>query len=231
MSDDYQVRKDIDRLINDTYNLEDNSLKLVQFADDTNLYITINDVTRKMTIDEIISDYYNKSEIQTAIDGKADSEHTHTKSQITDFPTLATVATTGSYTDLSNKAHNHTLSDITDYTDTEWIEVEYSSGYTRYGTNRGVYYRRRGNIVELQGEWGTTATSGTYPSSGGEIATIPSSIAPSKIINIRMQGSQTNTYLLTIGTSGSINWSRYGVTGDTELPYYVWGNVHAVWTI
>jgi hypothetical protein len=29
--------------------------------------------------------------------------HTHTKSQITDFPTLATVATSGSYDDLSNK--------------------------------------------------------------------------------------------------------------------------------
>ena len=30
------------------------------------------------------------------------SSHTHTKSQITDFPTLATVATSGSYNDLSN---------------------------------------------------------------------------------------------------------------------------------
>lgn len=31
------------------------------------------------------------------------SKHTHTKSNITDFPTLATVATSGSYNDLSNK--------------------------------------------------------------------------------------------------------------------------------
>lgn len=31
------------------------------------------------------------------------SSHTHTKSNITDFPTLATVATSGSYNDLSNK--------------------------------------------------------------------------------------------------------------------------------
>ena len=31
------------------------------------------------------------------------SSHTHTKSQVTDFPTLATVATSGSYNDLSNK--------------------------------------------------------------------------------------------------------------------------------
>lgn len=31
------------------------------------------------------------------------SSHTHTKSDITDFPTLAAVATSGSYNDLSNK--------------------------------------------------------------------------------------------------------------------------------
>ena len=31
------------------------------------------------------------------------SSHTHTKSDITDFPTLATVATSSSYNDLSNK--------------------------------------------------------------------------------------------------------------------------------
>ena len=33
----------------------------------------------------------------------AQVSHTHTKSDITDFPTLATVATSGSYNDLSNK--------------------------------------------------------------------------------------------------------------------------------
>ena len=42
------------------------------------------------------------------IKAKADAiyakiNHTHTKSQITDFPTLATVATSGSYNDLTNK--------------------------------------------------------------------------------------------------------------------------------
>ena len=37
------------------------------------------------------------------LSGKANSSHTHTKSEITDFPTLATVATSGSYNDLSNK--------------------------------------------------------------------------------------------------------------------------------
>ena len=38
-----------------------------------------------------------------AIQGKADSSHTHTISNITNFPTLATVATSGNYNDLTNK--------------------------------------------------------------------------------------------------------------------------------
>ncbi len=46
---------------------------------------------------------YSKSETDSLLGGKANSSHTHTKSQITDFPSLSTVATSGSYSDLSNK--------------------------------------------------------------------------------------------------------------------------------
>ena len=42
------------------------------------------------------------AEHSTQIAGKAPLVHTHTKSQITDFPTLANVATSGSYNDLNN---------------------------------------------------------------------------------------------------------------------------------
>ena len=41
--------------------------------------------------------------ITGALNGKANSSHTHTKSDITDFPTLHTVATSGSYNDLLDK--------------------------------------------------------------------------------------------------------------------------------
>src|SRR5574344_115166 len=51
--------------------------------------------------------------IKTAVDGKANSSHTHTKSQITDFPTLATVATSGSYNDISNKPTIPTVNNAT----------------------------------------------------------------------------------------------------------------------
>lgn len=46
---------------------------------------------------------YSKSEADTLLSSKASSSHKHTKSEITDFPSLATVATSGSYNDLSNK--------------------------------------------------------------------------------------------------------------------------------
>ena len=43
----------------------------------------------------------------------ATKAHTHTKSQITDFPALATVATSGSYTDLANKPAIPTVNNAT----------------------------------------------------------------------------------------------------------------------
>ena len=42
------------------------------------------------------------AEHTAALSVKAPLVHTHTKSDITDFPALATVATSGSYNDLSN---------------------------------------------------------------------------------------------------------------------------------
>ena len=51
--------------------------------------------------------------INNALSGKSDTGHTHTKSEITDFPTLATVATSGSYNDLSNKPTIPTVNNAT----------------------------------------------------------------------------------------------------------------------
>lgn len=41
--------------------------------------------------------------VNDALTGKSDTGHSHTVSDISDFPTLSTVATSGSYNDLSNK--------------------------------------------------------------------------------------------------------------------------------
>ena len=50
-----------------------------------------------------LSSYYTSTQVDTKLSGKANSSHTHAVSQISDFPTLAKVATSGSYSDLSNK--------------------------------------------------------------------------------------------------------------------------------
>ena len=43
------------------------------------------------------------------LSGKADASHTHTKSEITDFPALAAVATTGNYNSLTDKPTIHNV--------------------------------------------------------------------------------------------------------------------------
>ena len=56
--------------------------------------------------------------------GVADASHTHTTSQITDFPSLATVATTGDYDDLTDKPTIPSkVSDLTN-------DAGYITGYT-----------------------------------------------------------------------------------------------------
>ena len=65
---------------------------------------------------------YTKSEVDTLLNGKADSSHTHTKSQITDFPSYGTTANTiceGNDSRLSDArtptSHTHSKSEITDF--------------------------------------------------------------------------------------------------------------------
>lgn len=48
---------------------------------------------------------------KVVLTGKADAVHTHVKTDITDFPSLATVATSGSYSDLTNKPSIPTVTD------------------------------------------------------------------------------------------------------------------------
>ena len=97
-------------------------------TEDNKLYIYLGHMTSavnmELALDHPIFEYkdngirlyrdtYTTAEVDTLLNGKSDtghthtgyanSTHTHTKNQITDFPTLSTVATTGSYNDLSDK--------------------------------------------------------------------------------------------------------------------------------
>ena len=63
----------------------------------------INGLTQSSHADGTALSAYQGKVLNDAINGKANSSHEHTVSNITDFPTLATVATSGNYNDLSNK--------------------------------------------------------------------------------------------------------------------------------
>ena len=65
--------------------------------------LSSNGITVDSTLDATSSNAVSNSVVSNALDGKSDVGHTHTVSDVTDFPTLATVATSGSYNDLSNK--------------------------------------------------------------------------------------------------------------------------------
>lgn len=69
--------------------------------------VAITDSNKKITVSSITSAELDcldgvTGSIQTQINDKADTNHSHTISDISNFPVLATVATTGNYNDLSN---------------------------------------------------------------------------------------------------------------------------------
>lgn len=93
--------------------------------------------------------------------GAARGSHSHIKSEITDFPTLATVATSGSYNDLSNKP---TIpSAVTETTVSGW-------GFTKNaGTVTSVAVKLNGTTK------GTITSSGTIDL-GTVVSTLTSTV-------------------------------------------------------
>ena len=203
MGDDYQLRKDIDKVLSDLYDYNE-GLKVPLFKEGSPLkYISTQSDEEEQrdagTIDAIL-EYYGLIDIDEKVDGKSDIGHTHT------------------------------LSEITDYEDISWTNVSFESGYSNYPDSATVQYQRKGNVVELSGVW-TTSAERDATTSPVVFCTIPSSVAPSKPVRVRCQGSQANDYLLTIDTSGNVGWSRYGAGTNSNLPKDVWGIAHAVWII
>ena len=113
--------------------------------------------------------------------------------------------------------------------DTDWEEVTFKKGYTRYGEASSVYIRRKGNLVELIGVWKTTlkkdASYDYVP-----FASIPSELQPSRTVNTVCFGQGKNTYMLTV-SGNTLYWSRYGTNTNIGLEAGSFGHVHCMWTI
>ena len=163
-----------------------------------------------------ISDYYyKKTEIDTMMNGKANTSHTHS---------AATLETDG-FLSMQDKDKLDNLS-----YDSGWQEVTFKSGYTRYSNSQSVYVRRKGDLVELVGVWKTTskknASYDLVP-----FAAISGELAPMRPINTVCFGRGRNIYMLTVDTDATLCWSRYGVSTNTDLESGDFGHVHCMWTI
>ena len=113
--------------------------------------------------------------------------------------------------------------------DTDWQEVTFKSGYTRYGDASSVYIRRKGNLVELTGVWKTTSKkSASYDYV--PFASIPSELKPTKTVNTVCFGQGKSTYMLTV-SGDTLYWSRYGVSTNADLDTGSFGHVHCMRTI
>ena len=136
---------------------------------------------------------YSKSEVDTLLNGKSDTSHTHTSSDITDFPTLATVAASGSYNDLSNKPTIPTkVSDLTN--DSGFLT---SSGSCNYANSAGTASSAT-----------TAETVSTSVNAGSTKAIMQCTIAENDAFRI-MAGGETNGGWLEIATSDDANEPIY----------------------
>ena len=113
--------------------------------------------------------------------------------------------------------------------DSDWQEVTFKPGYTRYGDASSVYIRRKGDFVELIGVWKTTSKkSASYDYV--PFASIPSELKPTKTVNTVCFGQGKSTYMLTV-SGDTLYWSRYGVSTNADLDTGSFGHVHCMWTI
>ena len=121
-------------------------------------------------------------------------------------------------------SHTHTSYD------SGWQEVTFKPGYAKYNNSTSVYIRRKGDFVELVGVWKTTskknASSNPVP-----FASIPDELKPTKSMNVICPGQGMNRYVLTVENSGTLKWSRYGMSTNADLDTGDFGSVHCMWTI
>ena len=163
-----------------------------------------------------ISDYYyKKTEIDTMMNGKANTSHTHS---------TATLETDG-FLSKQDKAKLDNLS-----YDSGWQEVTFKSGYAKYNNSTSVYVRRKGDIVELNGVWKTTSKKNAA-SNPVPFASIPDELKPTKAINVVCPGTGKHNYRLTVDTDANLKWSQYGTNTSIGLETNHFGHVHCMWTI
>lgn len=113
---------------------------------------------------------------------------------------------------------------------TEWVNITLENTFKSYDTEQTPVYRCIGRVVEIDG---AISPKVTYTSNSSKVrfGSIPIKYAPKKPIYILCQGSQKNTWLLSILANGELTVSRYGLTDYTTVDTSAWLTFHAVYTI
>ena len=145
-------------------------------------YIDTNFINKTNIVDNLTSTDTDKplsanqgKVLKTAVDGKASSSHTHSKTDISDFHSLSNVATSGSYTDLSNKPNIPSkTSDITN--DGDGTNAFIKDNDSRLTDSRTPTSHTHGNLSN-DGKIGSTAKLPIITGTNGILTTGNSSIA------------------------------------------------------
>ncbi|MEE3404537.1 MAG: hypothetical protein VZR73_10680 [Acutalibacteraceae bacterium] len=162
------------------------------------------------------------AEHTSALSGKAPLVHTHTKSDITDFPAYGNAAGTiceGNDSRLSDArtpvAHTHTKSDVTDLLNSDFIPSannSYNLGFSSYQWNnlyaKNYYYNGVAWGLDKDNTWtnNNTYQGNLYHKSGYSTlvkGTIPSSTAYyGSFRHITYDGTEMNLFRGYVGTTG-----------------------------
>ena len=159
--------------------------------------------------------YFTQAEVTSKLTSKANVNHTHS---------IATLETDG-FLSKQDKAKLDNLS-----YDSDWQEVTFKPGYSRYNDSSSVYIRRKGDFVELNGVWKSTSKK-SAASNPVPFASIPIELKPKKSITITCPGQGKHNYRLTVDTDANLRWSQYGINTSIGLETSSFGHVHCMWMI
>lgn len=169
------------------------TLKDVAFSGSYNDLINKPTISEEIDVDDSLNinsdNPVTNSAITTAINGKANTNHSHTKNQITDFPTLSNVATTGSYNDLLDKP---TISDEIDVDDS--LNVNSDNPVTNSAITTAINNKANTNHTHTKNQitdfpnLSNVAFSGSYD----DLINKPEISSSGEIVNIGFGFDRTN---------------------------------------
>lgn len=142
----------VNAALNDKADKDDIPTKTSDLKNDSNFIADPNyqHITVESTLSKTSTNPVQNKVIKEALDGKSNTGHGHTKSDISDFPNLANVATSGNYSDLSGKPTK-----VSDFTNDSGFITKAVSDLTNYYTKTNTYTKTEvdnllGNISSLK---------------------------------------------------------------------------------